>query len=59
VATIQSAGNLTASSVAGVLWTVASPQIAFAFLAAVMVIAEALILTTFRNSLAVSPSEAA
>lgn len=36
LATVQSAGNLLASSVAGVLWTLVSPSAAFAYLAAWM-----------------------
>jgi predicted MFS family arabinose efflux permease len=38
----QSFGNLVASSIAGVLWTLASPTWAFAYLAAWMVVALAL-----------------
>ena len=48
VATVQSAGNLIASAVAGVLWTPVSPEAAFLFLAAAMVLAAALILTSRR-----------
>ena len=36
LAAIQAAGNLTASAVAGILWTSASPGTAFVFLAAAM-----------------------
>ena len=36
LAALQSAGNLTASAVAGILWTVFSPSIAFVWLAAWM-----------------------
>ena len=50
LATVQSAGNLIASAVAGVLWSAVSPEAAFIFLAAAMVIAAALILTTRRQS---------
>ena len=50
LATVQSAGNLVASSVAGLLWTAASPAAAFLFLAAAMLIAAALTMTTFRKS---------
>jgi MFS family permease len=46
LATVQSAGNLIASTVAGVLWSAVSPQAAFIFLTAAMAIAAALILTT-------------
>jgi MFS family permease len=50
VATVQSIGNLIASSVAGVLWSAVSPEAAFIFLAAAMAIAAALILTTGMQS---------
>ena len=50
VATVQSAGNLIASSAAGLLWTAVSPTAAFLFLAAAMLIAATLTLTTFRTS---------
>jgi len=49
LATVQSAGNLIASSVAGLLWTAASPAAAFLFLTAAMLIAAALTFTTFRT----------
>jgi hypothetical protein len=39
LAGIQAAGNLAASSIAGVLWTAASPGAAFVFLAIAMGIA--------------------
>jgi MFS family permease len=39
LAAIQSAGNLAASTIAGVLWTAASPGAAFIFLAVAMAIA--------------------
>lgn len=55
-ATVQAAGNLIASSVAGVLWTAVSPVAAFAFLAAAMAVASALILTTPRESGPPAPS---
>ncbi len=38
LAAVQSFGNLAASGVAGLLWTVASPELAFAYLAAWMVV---------------------
>lgn len=41
LAAIQSAGNLAASTVAGLLWTAVSPVAAFCFLAAAMAIAVA------------------
>ena len=49
LATVQSAGNLIASSVAGLLWTAVSPTAAFIFLAVAMLLAVALIVTTFRR----------
>jgi hypothetical protein len=42
--------DLIASSVAGILWTTVSPEVAFIFLAAAMVIAAPLILITLRKS---------
>ncbi|WP_328875516.1 MFS transporter [Streptomyces sp. NBC_00287] len=39
LATVQSLGNLAASTVAGVLWTVFSPEAAFAYLTAWMLLA--------------------
>jgi MFS family permease len=48
LATVQSIGNLIASSVAGLLWTALSPAAAFIFLASAMLISAALALTTFR-----------
>jgi MFS family permease len=39
LASVQAFGNLAASAVAGALWTWASPQVAFAYLAAWMVVA--------------------
>lgn len=41
LAAVQSFGNLAASAVAGLLWTVASPEAAFAYLAAWMAVAVA------------------
>jgi MFS family permease len=49
LATVQSIGNLIASSVAGLLWSAVSPEAAFIFLAAAMSAAAALILTTPRD----------
>jgi MFS family permease len=43
LAAIQSVGNLAASAIAGILWTVASPTVAFVFLAAAMAIAVAVL----------------
>ena len=48
LATIQAGGNLIASAAAGLLWSAVSPLAAFAFLAAAMVIAAALIATAGR-----------
>ncbi len=39
LAAVQSFGNLAASGIAGLLWTVASPEVAFGYLAAWMVVA--------------------
>ena len=39
LATVQALGNLTASAVAGLLYTVASPAVAFTYLAVWMLIA--------------------
>jgi len=50
LATVQAGGNLIASAVAGLLWSAASPQAAFVFLAAAMVIAAALIITAGPGS---------
>jgi MFS family permease len=39
LATVQAGGNLTASVIAGLLYTIASPTVAFTYLAAWMLIA--------------------
>ena len=39
LAAVQSFGNLAASAIAGLLWTLASPRVAFAYLVAWMVLA--------------------
>jgi MFS family permease len=39
LAAVQSIGNLAASAIAGLLWTLASPRLAFAYLVAWMVLA--------------------
>jgi hypothetical protein len=39
LAAVQSFGNLAASGIAGVLWTVLSPGVAFTYLAGWMVVA--------------------
>jgi hypothetical protein len=36
---VQSLGNFAASGIAGLLWTVASPRVAFAYLAGWMLVA--------------------
>lgn len=48
LAGIQAAGNLGASTIAGVLWTAASPDAAFLFLAIAVVIALPLIVSSTR-----------
>jgi MFS family permease len=48
LAALQSFGNLAASAVVGVLYTVASPSIAFAYASVLMVIAVVLLLGTNR-----------
>ncbi|MGW9030362.1 MFS transporter [Streptomyces sp. NPDC055722] len=49
LATIQSLGNLAASTIAGVLWSVFSPTAAFAYLTAWMVLALAGLLISARR----------
>jgi MFS family permease len=44
LAAIQSLGNLAASTIAGILWTAASPRVAFVFLAAAMAAAVLLLI---------------
>jgi hypothetical protein len=39
LAAVQSFGNLAASAIAGLLWTLASPRMAFGYLVAWMVLA--------------------
>ena len=43
LAGIQSVGNVAASTIAGVLWTVLSPALAFGYLAAAMTVATGLL----------------
>ncbi len=50
LAAVQSFGNLVASAVVGVLYTVASPTVAFVYAAAVMVVALGVILGTSRRA---------
>ncbi len=49
LAGIQAAGNLAASTIAGVLWTAASPNAAFIFLAIAMGIATPLVVVSTRT----------
>ena len=49
LAAVQSFGNLAASAIAGLLWTLASPRVAFAYLVAWMVLAVAGLLLTGRQ----------
>jgi MFS family permease len=50
LATLQAAGNLTASAIAGLLWTALSPAAAFGYLVAWMLLALILLLTTGRHT---------
>jgi MFS family permease len=49
LAGIQAGGNLVASTIAGVLWTAASPTVAFIFLAVAMTVAVPLIAIAVRT----------
>ncbi len=49
LAAIQSFGNLAASAVVGLLYTLASPQAAFGYASVVMVVALASLITTTRG----------
>jgi hypothetical protein len=49
LAAVQSFGNLAASAIAGLLWTVASPRVAFGYLAAWMLLGLAGLLTAGRQ----------
>jgi MFS family permease len=49
LATVQAVGNLAASTVAGLLWTLASPTVAFAYLVGWMLLALAGLLATGRQ----------
>jgi hypothetical protein len=49
LAAVQSFGNLAASAIADLLWTLASPQVAFAYLVASMVLAMVGLLETCRG----------
>jgi MFS family permease len=50
LATVQAGGNLAASAVAGILWTVTSPTIAFGYLAVWMLLALVGLVAAGRNS---------
>jgi MFS family permease len=58
LATIQAAGNVSASAIAGILWTAVSPRAAFLYLAAWMLLAAAGLAITGRRRSG-SPTEAA
>ena len=49
LAAVQSFGNLAASAIAGLLWTLASPRVAFAYLAAWMTLAVVGLLAAGRH----------
>jgi MFS family permease len=49
LAAVQSFGNLAASAVAGLLWTAASPRVAFGYLVAWMLVAVVGLLTAARS----------
>jgi MFS family permease len=49
LAAVQSFGNLAASAIAGLLWTAASPRIAFAYLVAWMLLALVSLLAAGRH----------
>jgi hypothetical protein len=50
LAAVQSLGNLAASAIAGLLWTLVAPRVAFAYLVAWMVLALVGLLTARRTS---------
>ncbi|TDU03950.1 putative MFS family arabinose efflux permease [Streptomyces sp. 846.5] len=54
LATVQSLGNLAASTVAGILWTAISPTAAFTYLAAWMLLALAGLLASLRTRTSIS-----
>ncbi|MFG2302444.1 hypothetical protein [Actinacidiphila glaucinigra] len=49
LATVQSFGSLAASTIAGTLWTAASPTVAFAYLTAWMLLALVGLLVAARD----------
>jgi MFS family permease len=50
LAAVQSFGNLAASAIAGLLWTAASPRVAFGYLVAWMLMAVVALLAARRSS---------
>jgi hypothetical protein len=46
---VQSFGNLAASAIAGLLWTLVSPRVAFAYLVAWMLLAVVALLAARRS----------
>lgn len=50
LATVQAVGNVAASSVAGLLYTIAGPAVAFGYLAAWMLVALVLLTWAGRRS---------
>jgi MFS family permease len=59
LAAVQSFGNLAASAIAGLLWTTVSPQVAFAYLVAWMLLALAGLLMVGRKSASLFPPRVA
>jgi hypothetical protein len=55
LAAVQSLGNLAASAIAGLLWTLASPRVAFGYLVAWMLLALAGLLMVGRKSASLFP----
>jgi MFS family permease len=55
LATVQAVGNLAASGIAGILWTVVSPTVAFGYLTAWMLLAGAALLLTATSNPAPPP----
>jgi MFS family permease len=58
LATIQAVGNLAASGIAGILWTAASPTIAFGYLTAWMLIALTVLVVSRSRMTPASPDSA-
>lgn len=57
LATVQAFGNFVASAVAGILWTALSPQVAFMYLAAWMLVALGVLATTLLRRTPTGPQE--